>query len=75
MIIMPKKYSVEFKQRVVEAVIRDSRPIADVAREYGLVAQTLRVLGRGVSQNAPRTRKRAIGVRTRTTEAARTRKP
>lgn len=39
--IVPKKYSVEFKQRVVEAVIRDSRPIADVAREYGLVAQTL----------------------------------
>ena len=36
-----KKYSPEFKQAAVEEVIRNSRAIADVARENGIVAQTL----------------------------------
>lgn len=36
-----KKYSPEFKQAAVDEVIRNSRPIADVARENGIVAQTL----------------------------------
>lgn len=35
------KYSPEFKEAVVLEVIRNSRPIADVARENGVVAQTL----------------------------------
>lgn len=37
-----KKYSSEFKRAAVDAVIRSSRPIVDVARENGIVAQTLR---------------------------------
>ena len=52
--MMPKRYSVEFKQRVVGAVIWDSRPIADVAREYGFVAQTLEGIGsRRVADRTP----------------------
>lgn len=35
------KYSPEFKDAVVLEVIRNSRPVADVARENGVVAQTL----------------------------------
>ena len=36
-----KKYSPEFRQAAVDEVIRNSRAIADVARENGIVAQTL----------------------------------
>lgn len=35
------KYSPEFKEAAVLEVIKNSRPIADVARENGIVAQTL----------------------------------
>ena len=35
------KYSPEFKDAIVREVIKNSRPIADVARENGVVAQTL----------------------------------
>lgn len=35
------KYSPEFKEAVVLEVIRNSRPVSDVARENGVVAQTL----------------------------------
>jgi transposase len=35
------KYSPEFREAAVREVIDKSRPIADVAREKGLVAQTL----------------------------------
>ncbi len=35
------KYSAEFKRAAVQEVIDRSRPIADVAAELGLVAQTL----------------------------------
>ncbi len=35
------KYSTEFKRAAVLEVIERSRPIADVATELGLVAQTL----------------------------------
>lgn len=35
------KYSAEFKHAAVQEVIEKSRPIADVATELGLVAQTL----------------------------------
>ena len=35
------KYSPEFKEAAVREVIDKSRPVADVARENGLVAQTL----------------------------------
>ena len=34
-------YSREFKEAAVREVIDQSRPIADVARQYGLVEQTL----------------------------------
>src|SRR6218665_3664477 len=37
-----KKYSVEFKDACVPEVIRNSRPIARVARENAVVEQTLR---------------------------------
>jgi len=37
-----KKYSVEFKDACVQEVIRNSRPIARVARENAVVEQTLR---------------------------------
>ena len=40
------KYSAEFTEQVVPGVVQKSRPIAEVARSYGLVAQTFRVLGR-----------------------------
>ncbi|MDQ2756781.1 MAG: transposase, partial [Actinomycetota bacterium] len=36
-----RKFSAEFKEAAVREVIDKSRPIADVARENGLVAQTL----------------------------------
>ena len=36
-----RKFTPEFRAEAVRAVIEGSRPIADVAREYGLVAQTL----------------------------------
>lgn len=35
------KYSPEFKEAAVHEVIKNSRAIADVARENGLVAQSL----------------------------------
>jgi len=35
------RYSPEFKEAAVREVIDRSRPVADVARENGLVAQTL----------------------------------
>lgn len=35
------KYSPEFREAAVREVIDKSRPIADVARELGLVSQTL----------------------------------
>jgi len=35
------KFSPQFRAEAVRVVIETSRPIADVAREYGLVAQTL----------------------------------
>ena len=35
------KYSPEFREAAVREVVDKSRPIADVARENGLVAQTL----------------------------------
>jgi transposase len=36
------KYTPEFREAAVRAVIDNSRPVADVARELGLVEQTLR---------------------------------
>jgi transposase len=36
-----KKYSVEFREEAVKAVIETSRPIAQVARELGIVEGTL----------------------------------
>jgi transposase-like protein len=36
-----KKYSPEFRQEAVKAVIETSRPIAQVARELGIVEGTL----------------------------------
>ena len=36
-----RKYSPEFKDALVQEVIRDSRSIAKVARENGVVEQTL----------------------------------
>lgn len=38
----PKKFNDEFKGEVVRAVIQSSRTVADVAREYGIGAETLR---------------------------------
>ncbi len=35
------KYSPDFREQAVRAVTDNSRPVADVARELGLVAQTL----------------------------------
>ena len=35
------KYSAEFKEQVVLGIVQKSRPIAEVARSYGLVAQTV----------------------------------
>ena len=36
-----RKFSREFREAAVREVIEKSRPVADVARENGLVAQTL----------------------------------
>lgn len=36
-----RKFSPEFREAAVREVIEKSRPVADVARENGLVAQTL----------------------------------
>jgi transposase len=36
-----KKYSAEFREEAVKAVIETSRPIAQVARELGIVEGTL----------------------------------
>lgn len=38
----PKKYTQEFKDETVRAVIEGSRTVADVAREYNVGAETLR---------------------------------
>ena len=38
----PRKFSPEFKAEVVRAVVESSRTVADVAREYGIGAETLR---------------------------------
>lgn len=38
----PRKFSEEFKVEAVRAVIESSRTIADVAKEYGIGAETLR---------------------------------
>jgi len=46
------KYSAEFTEQVVPGVVQKSRPIAEVARSYGLVAQTV---GNWVTQMAERT--------------------
>ena len=35
------KYSAEFEEQVVLEIVQKSRPIAEVARSYGLVAQTV----------------------------------
>ena len=35
------KYSAEFKEQVVLEIVQKSRPIAEAARSYGLVAQTV----------------------------------
>ncbi|MGV1006468.1 MAG: transposase, partial [Candidatus Nanopelagicales bacterium] len=37
-----KKYSAEFKDALVQEVVRNSVPVSKVAREHGLVEQTLR---------------------------------
>lgn len=37
-----RKYSAEFKGALVQEVVRNSAPIAKVAREHGVVEQTLR---------------------------------
>ncbi len=38
----PQKFSAEFRDEAVRAVIESSRTIASVAREYGIGAETLR---------------------------------
>ncbi len=38
----PQKFSAEFRDEAVRAVIESSRTIASVAREYGVGAETLR---------------------------------
>ena len=35
------KYSAEFKEEVVLEIIQRSRPVAEVARSYGLIPQTV----------------------------------
>ncbi len=40
--VAARKYSPEFKEVCVQEVIRNSRPLPTVARENGLVEQTLR---------------------------------
>lgn len=44
-IVSGSRYSDEFKEQVVAEVIEKSRPISEVAKAYGLVPQTVRVLG------------------------------
>ena len=39
------KYSEEFKQQVVLEVVEKSRTISEVAKSYGLVPRTVRMLG------------------------------
>jgi len=43
MMVAARKYSAEFKDACVQEVLRTSRPIAQVARENGVVEQTLGV--------------------------------
>ena len=38
----PKKFSPEFREQVVRAVIDSSRTVADAAREFGVGPETLR---------------------------------
>ena len=38
----PRKFTPEFKAEAVRAVISSSRTVADVAREFGVGAETLR---------------------------------
>ena len=38
----PRKFTPEFKTEAVRAVISSSRTVADVAREFGVGAETLR---------------------------------
>ena len=38
----PRKFTPEFKNEAVRAVISSSRTVADVAREFGVGAETLR---------------------------------
>ncbi len=38
----PRKFSPEFKDEAVRAVISSSRTVADVAREHGVGPETLR---------------------------------
>ena len=38
----PKKFSLEFREQVVRAVIDSSRTVADVAREFNVGPETLR---------------------------------
>lgn len=40
--MVPKKFSPEFREQVVHAVIDSSRTVADVAREFGVGPETLR---------------------------------
>jgi transposase len=40
--VVPKKFSPEFREQVVHAVIDSSRTVADVAREFHLGPETLR---------------------------------
>ena len=35
------RYSAEFKEQVVLEIVQRSRPVAEVARSYGLVPQTV----------------------------------
>ena len=50
------KYSAEFKEQVVLEIIQRSRPVAEVARSYGLAPADRGQLGREMAQGAPGTR-------------------
>ena len=50
------KYSEEFKQQVVLEVVEKSRTISEVAKSYGLVPQTVRMLGEQMEENPFRNR-------------------
>lgn len=41
-LVAPRKFSPEFKAEAVRAVISSSRTVAEVAREHGVGAETLR---------------------------------